>query len=49
MDVTAKSLVDTEATRNLVYDMNQSMGEMVRLVGILNGNCDVKRSDKRID
>lgn len=52
MDVTGKSLVDAEAARNLVRDMNQMyqrMDEMVHRMGVLSGNCDVKRLDKRID
>lgn len=52
MDVTGKSLVDAQAARNLVRDINQMqlrMAEMVRRMGVLDGNCDVKRLDKRID
>ena len=52
MDVTGKSLVDAQAARNLVrdmYQMQQRMAEMVRRMGVLDGNCDVKRLDKKID
>lgn len=52
MDVTGKSLVDAQAARNLVRDMYQMqlrMAELTRRMGILDGNCDVKRLDKRID
>lgn len=49
MDVTDKSLVDAES---LVRDMSlmyKCMGELVRRVGILNGNCNTARVDNRID
>jgi len=52
MDVTGKSLVDAESARNLVrdmYQMQQRMAVMVRRLGVLGGDYDVKRLDKRID
>ncbi|QUM85446.1 hypothetical protein [Moritella sp. 28] len=52
MNVEGKSLIDSEAARNLVRDMNQMtvrMNEMVRRMGVLKGACNTERLDKSID
>ncbi|QUM80336.1 hypothetical protein HWV01_08580 [Moritella sp. 5] len=52
MNVEGKSLIDSEAARNLVRDMNQMtvrMNEMVRRMGVLSGSCNTERLDKSID
>jgi len=43
VDVPGKSLVYDEAARKLVIGMYLRMGELVRRVGILDGNYDVVR------
>lgn len=45
VNVEGKALIDSEAARNLVRNMNQ----MTRRMGVLKGACNTKRLDKSID
>ena len=52
VNVEGKALIDSEAARNLVRDMNQMtvrMNEMVRRMGVLKGACNTERLNKSID